>query len=592
MLVSTVVLAPGGLFRFVLPKLAVLALAVVAAALARRTGQLHRWVAWLVGAGAVWLVVAALAGAAPLPQVLGRWPRYEGLVALPLYAGALWAGARLLGPRAPTDSVRWLWGASAVVAAVLGCVSAAEAAGLRPLGGDVARPGALLGNASDQGALGVLLLALLCGPAIRRRTPLLLVGLAGAVVTVVTSASRGALLGALVALVVCTVAQRVGSGTWRTPGVVGPIVTAVLVVVGTLALPLSRSRALGTSDLAVDTVTGRGDLWRSALSTAAGDPLVGAGPSGLVDALPAHRSQDWAAGADPLSVVDSSHAWPVQALVAGGVPLLVLALALAVAVLVLGSRRLRASRTAADPEQPDLVLGALAAVMGYGVCLLTHFTSAGTTGLAALLAGALVAVPTAGRRRLVAALVGSAAGVLALVLLVGTAAEYPLASAVQHASVGEVAAAESDFASAQRLRPWDLDIPLVAASTFFAGTQAGDAESAEAAARWARRSLDATGSLEAQRILGSAQVVGGEPAQARATLDDALRRAPLDASVEVWRGLALAQLGDEAGAEEAWLAATRNAPTAPRAWGLLARLYESQGRVDEQERAAELAGGR
>ncbi|WP_051274411.1 O-antigen ligase [Cellulomonas sp. URHD0024] len=588
---SAVVLAPGGLFRFVLPKLAVLAVAVLAAALAPAAGRLHRWAAWLVGVGAAWLAVAALTGAAPLAQVLGRWPRYEGLVAVPLYVGALWAGARLLGPQVTGSSVRWLWAASALVAALLGTVSALEAAGLRPLGGDVSRPGALLGNASDQGVVGVLLVALLCVPAVRRRSPLLLLGLAGALVTVVSSASRGAVLGVLTALLVCFVAQRPGSASWRSAAVIGPVAAAAVVVVGTLALPLSRARALGTSGLATETVTGRSDLWRSAVDLAADHPLLGAGPSGLVDALPAHRTQSWATTADPVSVVDSTHSWPVQALVAGGLPLLVSALALAAVVVVLGIRRLRAARAASTPEQSDLVIGALAAVVGYGVALSTHFTSAGTAGLAALLAGTLVAAAPS-HRRFVAPAVAVVSGALTVALVVGTAAEYPLASAVRHASVGDVDAADDQFALAQRLRPWDLDIPLVAATTFFAGTQAGDVPSAEAAARWARRSVDATGSLEAQRVLGAGQLVAGQPTVALETLDDALRRAPLDASIQVWRGLALAQLGDERNAEQAWLAATTNKPTAAQAWALLARLYESQGRVEDHARALDLSAGR
>ena len=78
----------------------------------------------------------------------------------------------------------------------------AETLGLRPLESDVSRPGALLGNASDQGAWGVLALGPLLAAALRAPSRTAIGGSVAAATVVVLSGSRGALLGALLLMAV------------------------------------------------------------------------------------------------------------------------------------------------------------------------------------------------------------------------------------------------------------------------------------------------------------------------------------------------------------------------------------------------------
>ena len=589
-LATTLVLVPGGLHRWALPKLLVLAVGVLLAALVPARGRLPRAVVALALAGLTLLLVAGLAADAPVAQLLGRWPRYEGLAGVVGYVAAAWAGARVLGPGADEQRLRWSRSATALAAILLGSVSLLEALGLRPLGGDVARPGALLGNASDQGAAGVLLLALLVASVARRPRVLPVVGASAALVTVVCSGSRGALLGAGVALAVVAVALVVRAPTphARLRSARLPAGAAVALGLATLAVPTTRARLLGADELADATVTGRADLWSSTADLVRHHPLLGVGPGGFVDALPGVRSATWAATSDPRSVVDSPHSWPLQATSAGGVPLLLVALGLAVVVIVVGARRLQV----ASPTTPrsDLLVGALAATCGYGTVLLTHFTGPGTTPLAAFACGALVASsPRATSRRPVAAVVAAALAVV--VLTTAVAAEPVLAAAVRDAGQGRVADADAHFRTASALRPWDKDLALVAATTFDAGSRAGDAESAEAAARWAVRSLQSTPtSTEAARVAATAELTLENPEAALRTLERPLALNPADASLLLLRGLALAQTGRLDDARAPLLAATNNGPTAPTAWSLLARVYDAQGDAARRDDALAHAG--
>src|ERR1700709_2775030 len=73
---STIALLPGAMDRWVLPKVAVAVIGCLLASLAPRTGRIPTALAILLGAGAALLVLCALLGAAPIAQLLGRWPRY------------------------------------------------------------------------------------------------------------------------------------------------------------------------------------------------------------------------------------------------------------------------------------------------------------------------------------------------------------------------------------------------------------------------------------------------------------------------------------------------------------------------------------
>ena len=609
---SCLAFVPGGLDRFALPKLLVLATGVLLALFARSGGQLDRRVRWIVLAGAGWMLVSALGSVAPVAQFLGRWPRYEGLIALPIYLGAAVAGARLLGPGAPPERRRTLVTASGVAAVILAVFGLAETMGFRPLGGQAsARPGALLGNATDQGIVGILLLAVIALPALRERRLWWTTGAAAAGVTVVISGSRAAVAGALIALMILAVPAVRRNRTWSSAG--RALIAPAVLVGFTLLLPATRARVLSTDQLAASTVSGRWVLWLDTLHLAGGHLLLGVGPSGYVDAVTAAHSLRWQQQVGSLNPPDSPHSLPLQALLAGGIPLLLLALLLIGLIGLIGVRAVRASAlTTVSKDRADLPVSAVAGLVGAGTALLTAFTSPGIVGLFGLLLGALMAtVENRAPRRLqsnsVVIGVRSAQGALILAVLILAGAsfgEWPMAAAVERALAGRPAAADADFRTAHSLRPWDGDVALIAARTLAAsGDQAQQAGQAELAADfgrraviWARQALDSTpDSQEAGLALAVGYAAQSNWGASRMELDLLLNRAPDDARLRLRRGVDAVHLGDLAAAETDFLAAARSSPNDPVPWRDLAIVYRNGGRTADADRAearaAQLAAG-
>ena len=632
--VSPLALIPSGEFRFELPKMLVAVIGVGLAGWAVRAGRLPRAVAGLIAVGGLFLVVAALTSAAPMAQLLGRWPRYEGAIALPVYIGALWAGARMLGPSASAGRLRTLDSALSVTAIAVGVVGALESFGVRPLGGAAARPGSFLGNATEQGIVGMVIVAVLLLPARRGRRPLVVAGALAAAVAVVASGSRAALLGTVVALVAIGVSGVVRASRttpWRTrlAGARVPALAVLGLAAVALAVPATRGRILGAG-WAGATVEGRLLLWTDTWRLARQHLWTGLGPSGFVDAIAGGHSEAWALQVGSSDPPDSPHSWPLQALVAGGVPLLVLCLALVATVLVLAARAWRATHLAAG-VRADAVTGWSAAVLGYGVALLTHFTSPGTTPLVGLLVGGLIAgrVPlpaiARGKRparggsaargaraarataasassrlsgsQIVPVAVTATCAVWAVALGLGVAAEVVLARAVTHAAAGDTVTSDAGFSTAAGLRPWDRDVPLIAALAYLPGTISGDQASAQRAARWSGRALAATpDSVEAGRVRGLALGTLGDVTGGRRILDGLVARAPFDTDVRLAAGVLAGQAGDPETALGNFLVAVKYQPGDPIGWQDLAIVYRYLGRAADadaaQARADRLTGPR
>lgn len=162
---------------------------------------------------------------------------------------------------------------------------------------------------------------------------------------------------------------------------------------------------------------------------------------------------------------------------------------------------------------------------------------------------------------------------LGMILIAAMIGDGHLRAAVGSASRGDVTAADLAIESARRWRPWDADVPLVAATIYAAGTQAGDKPSAAAAERWSIQALGRTPrSVEAMRILGMAHTVQGDFGGAITTLDRAAVLSPEDRAISLWSGMARAQLGQKAQAEALLSRAAQNPFTAPLAQGYLVRL--------------------
>ncbi|WP_241984300.1 O-antigen ligase family protein [Cryobacterium sp. Hb1] len=570
---SSIFFLPDAFVRWFLPKDALAAIAVVLASVGVARGRLPRWFVAAASAALAVALLSVLISAAPGVQLWGRWPRYEGLVTLPVYFGAVWTGARLLGPAAPTDTLRTLIRAIATAAIALGLVSLLEAAGARPIATDLARPGSLTGNATDQGVLGAIFCAMLILPVLRAWTEprkafaeraWLSTALLLAAATVIVSASRAGLLAAVTVLGILMVLEIVRSPGRRRLRPIGLTALAGVVLIGgALAVPFTRSRLLGASPLSTQSLEGRFTFWSDAIDVLTERPL-GVGVSGFLNANSRNSTSD--------SVLDSPHNWVIQVLLAGGIPLLAVVVGLLVTAAVIGlrswrrlcvpepvsaaARRSTSGLVPADAARSDVLAGALAALGGFGVALLTHFTAPSTTIVAALLLGVLVTrAPDGelrvqmrpGSPRLAAATVARTAilGVWSIWLVILVSAEIPLASGVSHAARGDIQAAESAFEAAHAIRPWDADLAGIAAQSFAAAADARVPEAAALAVHWAelsRAALPQTATTE--RALAVGQFTDGDVPGAVKTLDALVELAPMDPTIAVQNAIVLYTNGD------------------------------------------------
>lgn len=589
---SVLVFQPGGLFRFTWMKVAWLLAVVGIGALAQAGGRLPQGIRRALWAAAIVLSISTAFSASPLASFLGRWPRFEGALVIALYVAVFALGAKVLG--GPGRARNWAMFRTALTPAVVivSFISAFEAAGLRPLGGSAdLRPGATLGNATDQGIIGVLAAAVLALPALRGRDWPARIGLAAAALTTVLSGSRAAILG-LAAVVLVLVAAAI-----RTPGrarvAAAGGASLVLLGVAAVAIPVARERLFSA-----DTVNGRWLLWDESLKLIAEHPWTGVGPNGFVDAITGFHTLEWAVRVGGTFPPDSPHSWLLQAAAVGGLPLLLAAAVLAFLILRSASESIR---TAAPGVDRDNLTGALAAVAAYGLMLLTAFTSPATTPVAAFICGGLVSTSRAAvqqvRPRAKAAPAKSAsevrtwktfpAGAVATGLLVALGlgiavpaaiAEWPMAEGVAAVAAGDLTTAESQFQRAYGLRPWDSDTALLAAQAFTGPAADGDSIAANHAVEWARIALDRTpGSSEAGLALAIGFINIGKLQQGKDTLDEMIRRSPFDSAAYLQRGVANFGLGNVQDSLADLAASAERAPASAEPWTILARIYDRLG---------------
>ncbi|HVX68984.1 MAG TPA: O-antigen ligase family protein [Mycobacteriales bacterium] len=455
-----------------------------------------------------------------------------------------------------------------------------EAAGLRPLSTNVSRPGSLMGNASDEGALGVLCFAPLFASAVKCRGVAVSAGAAAAALTTVLSASRGA----LVALVAEVVIIAVVLGGRR---VIAVCAASMVLLTGlTFAVPATRHRVLGNSALAHHTVTGRELLWRETLTLDASHLPLGVGPSNYKTAIVREHNREWQQKVGPQNPPDSPHSLPLQALSAGGVPLLLVLLALSGLVLWTGGREAWRERG----KTPPFEVGVLVALIGYGLCSMVGITSPGPTVLASVFLGISLSARTtvAPRRQIGELVIGSALLAITAVFLLAAIAEIPLRHAILQVSQGNAAEAASDFAAARVLRPWDLDLPDLAAHAFITyGINARDAASISEGAKWLDRVPSTIGRDEQVELdRASLAEAHGDFAAAERRLTMLLAHDQDNPAILLQRGIVRAESGDTAGAETDFLFTTAVVPRDPGPWQNLATVYRTEGRIDDARRAS------
>lgn len=603
LLVAASILAfqPGGLFRFVWIKLVFVILAVTAGVLSPAGARLPRAAKAMTAACVAWIVAAMLLSGTPLASLAGRWPRYEGLLMLAVYVAVFAVGANILGGAAGAPRRTLLSLSLAVAAIALFVIASLESIGLRPLGGaEDVRPGATLGNATDQGLAGVVIAGVLAAQGgLDRKWQAWLgrAGLAAGAGAAVLSGSRAA-LAALLIVALFSVCSWMKNRSWSPLKIAAGAVTAAAgVTAGVLMVPAARNRLFSAG-----TVDGRWLLWDRSLGLIADHAVSGVGPSGFVDAFPAYLNGEWARNVGDSFPADSPHSWPLQALAAGGFPLLVLVLALIAASVMAVFRRMRETESAADRRYLAVVLVTVAA---YALALLTHFTSIGTTGLVAFLCGGLLGSdrvkPAAVRNRLVPAFAAGKkqagnrlAGVLlalgALAVAVpSTFAEWPMGAGARAAAAGNFTQAGQEFQEARQLRPWDSDTALLAAQAFAGPATTGDQEAARHAVEWGRLARERTPrSQEAGTALAIGYLYSGDVPAAKNLLDTLIADAPFSTALYIHRGVAQFGLGHPGEAVADLKHAASLDPSLDTPWRVLANIHQRLGNARE----AALAGRR
>ncbi|WP_461186588.1 O-antigen ligase family protein [Arthrobacter sp. Z4-13] len=605
---SLLAVQPGGLFRFVWIKVLLVIIAVIAGLFSPPDSRLPLAVKAALAGCALWITVAMLLSDTPAASIAGRWPRYEGLLMLGVYLAVFTVGAKVLGG-APGSHRRTLLGMSLAGAGIVVFVLAVlESAGLRPLGGaaDV-RPGATLGNATDQGLIGVIITGVLLAQGAPDRAWavwLRRAGLLAGAGVAVLSGSRAA-LAALLAVAVFGTYTWMRSRSWTGPKITaGTGLAAAGIAAGVLLAPASRERLLSTA-----TVDGRWLLWDQTLGLIADIPLSGVGPSGFVDALPGYLGAEWARTVGDSFPADSPHSWPLQTLAAGGFPLLALVVVLIAVSAAAVIRRMRESRSAVDRRYLAVVLVTVAA---YALALLTHFTSIGTTGLAAFLCGGLVGsdagrdafIRTGALRELAAEklrLVPRMAGALLVigglaVAIPATVAEWSMGAGARAAAAGNHAQAEQEFKQAWQLRSWDSDTALLAAQAFAGPATEGDQQAARYAVNWGTLARERTPqSQEAGTALALGYLYSGDVPKAKDLLDSLVADSPYTAALYVHRGVAHFGLGRPSDAIADLEYAASLDPALETPWRVLSNIHQRLGNSQEASfanRRADEIGGR
>lgn len=501
-------MSTGATAGFTWPKLLVVSVGAFVAWTAPPEGRLPRSVLWLGLIGLAWASITALASASPLASLTGRWPRYEGLPVLALYAICAGAGARLRRTLSVASATP-----AAIAALVLLGLSVASIAHWGPNPGW--RTGSVLGNATDQGVFALTLLGL-CLPQFPRQPRLTATGVGAALLTVVLSGSRAAMLATLVLLTLVKLPRR-----WQ-------VASLSMLFGGALALPAVRNRLLDS-----DSWNSRWAIWKDSTALVHDHALLGVGPSGYMDAIASYQSARWFRVGNQ-GALDSPHSWVLQAAVTGGVIGLCLLLGL-VALTVRTGLNVRHDPT----RQHLLVTGGCVAL-----ALLPNFTSAGTTPLALAITGAAIASERPGSKWS-RPMVLTTTGVVVVVLTMSMVADRRLHDGLRYAHHGDVAAGVALLDTAHRLTPWNCDISVMGAQSL---TQLADLRSQDAvvpAVTWGQRATDTLpDSGSAWLAYGVALRTAGDPGRGIAALNQAVVLEPRNSAIYVQRALAHWAAGD------------------------------------------------
>jgi len=549
------------------------ALGVGAALLSRASGRLPRPIVIAVGAAITAFLVSALLSATPMLSLIGRYPRYEGLITIIGYGLALVAGARLLGAGAPAPQRAWFASSVAVAALVnlAAClVQLGTAPGSRVIG--------LLGNSSILGNWALIALFVLGWQWLERHRNLWLAGMSASAIMLVLAGSRASLVSAAVVLLVLPLAAR---GVRQRRGGTRPawwcgLVAAGVLAVAALAVPTSGSRLTGSTPFASATIGGRLLLWQDTLPLVAANSIVGVGPSRFVDAIGAFETPAWAAEVGPYAPPDSPHNLILQLLASTGI----LGVEATLTVTVLAGVSLWRRRPWGHWQA-----GALSAVVAVGISYQFSFTDPVTTTIALTVVGGALAERVTGSeppRRLKIQVAATTAWLLAALALAGTAL---IAETRYSAALGSAHPDPNELVAVTDSRPWDPDLAIRIGSSIAALAEQNRTSPQPGVEMLTRTCTQIPSSTRCRLTLADLQTLAGDPTSAIATLEQALRDDPTNVDGWLKLGIAQAESGDTT-AENTFKTASALRPSAPEPWQDLAALYRRTGRTADADSAA------
>lgn len=338
--------------------------------------RLPRLVVVSVGAFLAISACAAAFGVDSAQSVWGSVSRATGLVTTAAFVVWCLSAPRLL------DAQGWrrFWAASAVTAALTTAILAAEFLfpAVRALFHEDARFSGLFGNPAYLAGYLTMsaALALLCASAARPRMRRWIAALAvAAVLGVFLTGSRSGIVGvAVAALAAGSVAVVRLRGRRRARILAGAAVAAALI--GSLfVMPQEALVRLGWPVPLLRIVDARGYVddptrliqWQIALEAFRARPLLGWGPENYQAAFDRHYRPELLRYSFTETVSDKPHNYPLELLVAGGVPLLLAWVGLLVAAAVLIARGMRSG--ALTTAEAAGAAGAIAAYLVHGAFL-------------------------------------------------------------------------------------------------------------------------------------------------------------------------------------------------------------------------------
>jgi O-antigen ligase len=546
-------------------------------------------IAWAVLLG--WIGLTAAVGLDGLYAWTGTPERHFGAFTWLLCGLAFLAGHRL----SDEEDGRLVIGAGVLTAFLAGAWAVADELGWDPV--RVQGGGRLIGSMGSSayvGAAMTLLVPLAAGVALDRSWSRLMRWLAAAATilsigALIGSGARAAWVGAALGAALVLWIRRPS----LPPGRVRAAVAGGLIgmaVVGVALLSGVGGRVPQAFDKSQPGGLNRIDEWRVAARVVEHHPLTGVGPegyriafSGVVDS-----AYQEAHGRNPLP--DRAHDSLLDIAATTGLP--GVALYLVLAALVVGFL-LRAVK-----HGPAWLAGTAVGIVAYALQGLLLFPLAELEPAVWLLAG-LVVVHVAQDSELASfhppRVAGGVLAGLAVVALVAGGRDVEgdrmTKGAMSALAAGNIHHASQLAHRAVRMRPDQMEYRLAAAGADSAlATTAGFDRGLRDVAAGLSLSPDdpVLGVERGQLLLERALLTGSGPdlAAAHAELVHLASTDPLNPDVQLGLGVALANGGDDVGAERAWLAAERLAPRSASAPSNLAALYAREGRQSEARTAA------